>query len=184
MVEAGIDCQSNYHECPKLRSQRALSSKFESIFKGTFRGKLSILWTRNRAYSKFNAKISRNLWCTSEENGKSTSPAWRHVHLGGHYKPHLVPPCHLVAVYNNHPHCHFVNSSQISIKTPCAILSSPVHWPTCFWKLPSPLKQVGRGTLRHLVTISKKIKLTLFHLVSICLSTSQVSPCALPQPAP
>ena len=117
-------------------------------------------------------KISRSLWCTSEENGKSTSPAWRHVRHVEITNPHFVPPCHLVVVYNNHPYCHFVNSSQISIKTPCAILSSLVPWPTCFWKLPSPLKQVGRGTLRHLVTISKKIKLTLFHLVSTCLSTS------------
>ena len=31
------------------------------------------------------------------------------------YKPHLVPPCHLVVVYNNHPHCHFVTDFNQSI---------------------------------------------------------------------
>ena len=134
MVEAGIDCQSNYHECPKLRSQRALPSKFESNFKGTFRGKLSILWTRNRAYSKFNAKY-REICDAHLKKIANLQALLDAMCAMWTLQTHFVPPCHLVVFYNNHPYCHFVNSSQISIKAPCATLSSQVHWPTCFWKL-------------------------------------------------
>ena len=178
MVGAGIDCQSNCHECPKLCTRRALSSKFESNFKETLRGQISILWTRNRAYSKFNAKYREIFDAELKKIANLQALLDAMFTLVDITNPHLAPSCHLVVVHNNHPHCHFVNSSQISIKAPCVTLSSQVPWPTCLWKVPRLLKQVGRGALRHLVTISKKTTLTLFHLVNIYLST----PCALPQP--
>ena len=67
-------------------------------------------------------KISRNLWCTSEENCKSTSPAWRHVRHVDITNPlcttlspccvlqqsPILSLCQLVTDFNQSTLCHLV----------------------------------------------------------------------------
>ena len=126
MVGAGIDCQSNCQECSKLCS-------FSKLFLQNLSQTLKKPYVKYFVNSKqgifqIQCKISRNLWLTSEENCISTSPAWRQVHLGGHYKP---PPCTTLS-----PCCGLQQSPTLSL---CQLVTDFNQSTLCHIVLPSSL---------------------------------------------